>query len=40
MEFGGEPGSRRAQVLANLFDWRDRLRAKGTTGRLILNGSS
>jgi hypothetical protein len=37
--FGGESGNRRAQVLANLLDWRDRRRAKGITGRLILNGS-
>lgn len=37
--FGGEPGSKRAQVLANLLDWRNRVRAKGLTGRLILDGS-
>src|SRR5262249_37077814 len=37
--FGGVPGSKRAQVLADLLDWRDRGRAKGITGQLILDGS-
>ena len=37
--FGGEPGSKRAQVLANLLEWRDGVRAKGITGYLILDGS-
>ena len=37
--FGEEPGSKRAQVLANLLDWRDRVRAKGIKGLLILDGS-
>lgn len=37
--FGGETGSRRAQVFSNLLRWRDALRAKGMGGRLILNGS-
>ena len=37
--FGGEPGSKRAQVLANLLEWRDSVRAKGLAGLLILDGS-
>jgi hypothetical protein len=37
--FGGESGTRRAQVLAKLLDWRDQVRRKGITRRLILNGS-
>jgi hypothetical protein len=37
--FGGAPGSKRAQVLANLLEWRDRVRGHGITGRLILDGS-
>ena len=38
-KFGGSPRSKRAQVLANLIDWRDRLRAKGLTGKLIFDAS-
>lgn len=38
-KFGGSPGNRRARVLRGLLDWRDRLREKGVTGWLILNGS-
>lgn len=37
--FGGEHDSRRAKVLADLLDWRDRIRAKGIKGLLILDGS-
>lgn len=37
--FGGEPGSKRAQVLTNLLEWRDSVRAKGLAGLLILDGS-
>src|SRR5215212_7312237 len=37
--FGGEPGSKRMRVMRTLLDWRDRLRGKGITGRLILDGS-
>lgn len=37
--FGGEPGSKRAQVLANLLEWRDRVRARRLAGYLILDGS-
>ena len=37
--FGGEPNSKRAQVLSNLLEWRDSVRAQGLTGLLILDGS-
>src|SRR5438132_11224065 len=37
--FGGEAGSQRRSVLDNLLRWRDRLRDRGITGRLILDGS-
>lgn len=37
--FGGEAGTQRAEVMARLLDWRDRIRSKGITGRLLLNGS-
>ena len=37
--FGGVAGSKRAQVLANLLEWRDSVRAKGLAGLLILDGS-
>lgn len=37
--FSGESGGKRAQVMANLIEWRDRMRAKNMTGRLILDGS-
>jgi len=37
--FGGKPGSRRAQVLLRLLEWRDALRGTGVAGRVILNGS-
>ncbi len=39
MRFGGEPGSRRAGLLASLLAWRDAARAKGLEGLLILDGS-
>jgi len=37
--FGGPAGSKRAQIMANLLRWCDRLREKRITGRLILDGS-
>lgn len=37
--FGGEPGSKRAQVLAHLLDFRKRTKEHGISGRLLLNGS-
>ena len=37
--FDGPSGSQRARTLANLLNWRDRLRERGITGRLILDGS-
>jgi hypothetical protein len=37
--FGGASGTQRARVLANLLERRDRVRAKGLTGLLILDGS-
>jgi len=36
---GGEPGSKRATVLAGLLAWRDAVRAKGLSGLVILDGS-
>ena len=37
--FGGVSGSKRAQVLENLLEWRNSVRAIGLTGLLILDGS-
>jgi hypothetical protein len=37
--FGGQPGSRRAQILSKLLSWRDEARQRGISGRLILDGS-
>jgi hypothetical protein len=37
--FGGEPDSQPSHVLSLLFRWRDAVRAKGMSGRLILKGS-
>jgi len=37
--FGGEAGSRRAQLVLLLLQWRDAVQAKGMGGLLILNGS-
>jgi hypothetical protein len=37
--FGGEPGSSRRGVLSRLLAWRDAARAKGLSGRVVLNGS-
>lgn len=37
--FGGEAGSRRQQVMAQLLAWRDAMREKGIGGRLVLDGS-
>lgn len=37
--FGGEAGSHRARVFANLIRWRDAARAKGMAGLVILDGS-
>src|SRR4051812_30002379 len=37
--FGGNPGTQRARVLENVLDWRNRVRAKGISGLLILDGS-
>ena len=37
--FAGEHGSRRRQVFDRLIQWRDELKEKGLTGKLILDGS-
>ncbi len=37
--FSGALGSQRNNVMQQLISWRDALRAKGISGRLILNGS-
>ena len=37
--FGGQVGSPRALVLANLLSWRDAARLAGLSGRLLINGS-
>jgi hypothetical protein len=37
--FGGQPGTKRAEVMANLLERRDQARKKGITGQLVLNGS-
>jgi hypothetical protein len=37
--FGGESGSRRAQIHARLLAWRDAARARGMAGLVILDGS-
>lgn len=37
--FEDEPGSRRAELMNRLLQWRDALRGKGMGGLLILNGS-
>jgi hypothetical protein len=38
-QFSGAPSSQRDNVTQQLIRWRDALRAKGISGRLILNGS-
>ena len=37
--FGGEPGSRRREVLTRLLQWRNATRTKGMSGSVILDGS-
>ena len=37
--FGGAADSRRRGVLNRLLAWRDAVRAKGLSGRIVLNGS-
>lgn len=37
--FGGQPNSRRADVLASLLRWRDAARAASLIGLVVLNGS-
>ncbi len=37
--FGGSTGSQRDRVLCELLEWRDRLRAKGVSGYIVLDGS-
>lgn len=37
--FGGETGSRRNRIIQQLLIWRNKLREKGITGLLVLNGS-
>jgi hypothetical protein len=37
--FGGEPQSKRRQVLAHLLEWRDQAQASKLSGYLVLNGS-
>ncbi len=39
IKFGGEAGSQRRKTIRLLLDWRDAARAKGLSGRIILNGS-
>lgn len=38
-KFGGTAGSPRERVLRALLDWRDRLREKGVSGWIVLDGS-
>jgi hypothetical protein len=37
--FGGEVGGLRHETMRRLFFWRDAARAKGLSGRVVLNGS-
>lgn len=37
--FGGPPGSQRNQVLRQLLDWKDGLKARGASGYVVLDGS-
>jgi hypothetical protein len=37
--FGGDAGSVRRTILTRLLAWRDAARAKGLSGRIVLNGS-
>lgn len=37
--FGGSPGTPRQQVLHALLDWKNRLKEKGVSGWMVLDGS-
>jgi hypothetical protein len=37
--FGGKAGSSRRETMQRLLSWRDAARAKGLSGRVVLNGS-